>query len=87
MDTMLPEARHNNMSHIKSVLKPEVLLRSRLFALWLRFRKNDKKLPGSPDIVFPKFKAVVFARPEEYLCPPGTGLEGRGGVGMLNHWK
>lgn len=29
MDTMSPEARHNNMSHIKSVSKPEVLLRSR----------------------------------------------------------
>ena len=60
MDTMSPEARHNNMSRIKSVSKPEVLLRSRLFALGLRFRKNDRKLPGSPDIVFPKFHAVVF---------------------------
>ena len=57
---MSPETRHNNMSRIKSVSKPEVLLRSRLFSLGLRFRKNDKKLPGSPDIVFPKFKAVVF---------------------------
>ena len=75
------------MSHIKSVSKPEVMLRSCLFALGLRFRKNDKKLLGSPDIVFPKFKAVVFARPEEYLCPPGYGLEGRGSMGMLHHWK
>ena len=60
MDHLSPEARHNNMSHIKSISKPEVLLRSRLFALGLRFRKNDRKLPGSPDIVFPKFRAVVF---------------------------
>ena len=60
MDTMSPEQRHNNMSHVRSVSKPEVLLRSHLFALGLRFRKNDRKLPGSPDIVFPKFKAVVF---------------------------
>lgn len=75
------------MSHIKSVSKPEVMLRSCLFALGLRFRKNDKKLPGSPDIVFPKFKAVVFVRPEEYLCPPGTGLAGRGGLGMFHHRK
>ena len=60
MDTMTPQQRHNNMSHIKSTSKPEVLLRSRLFALGLRFRKNNRKLPGSPDIVFPKFKAVVF---------------------------
>ena len=60
MDTMTPGQRHNNMAHIKSVSKPEVLLRSRLFALGLRFRKNYRKLPGSPDIVFPKFKAVIF---------------------------
>ena len=35
MDTMSPEARYSNMSRIKSVSKPEVLLRSRLFALGL----------------------------------------------------
>ena len=60
MDTMTPDQRHNNMSRIRSVSKPEVLLRSSLFAMGLRFRKNVRKLPGSPDIVFPKFKAVVF---------------------------
>ena len=56
----VPGGPAQHMSHIKSVSKPEVLLRSCLFSLGLRFRKNDKKLPGSPDIVFPKFKAVVF---------------------------
>ncbi len=60
MDTMTPDQRHNNMSHIKSVSKPEVALRSALFRMGFRFRKNDRKLPGSPDIVFPKYHAVVF---------------------------
>ena len=40
--------------------KPEILVRRYLFSRGLRFRKNDKRLPGHPDIVFPKYKTVVF---------------------------
>lgn len=40
--------------------RPELLLRSAAFALGLRFRLHVRKLPGSPDLVFPMFKAVVF---------------------------
>ena len=40
--------------------KPEILVRKYLFSRGLRFRKNDKRLPGHPDIVFPKYKTVVF---------------------------
>lgn len=39
---------------------PEMMLRRSLHKIGLRYRLHDKKLPGSPDIVFPKFKAVVF---------------------------
>lgn len=38
----------------------EVAVRKRLFSLGYRYRKNDKRLPGKPDIVFPKYKTVVF---------------------------
>jgi len=38
----------------------EVLLRKALFALGLRFRLHVRKLPGSPDIVLPKYKSVIF---------------------------
>ena len=38
----------------------EVIVRSRLHKLGFRFRKNDSKLPGSPDIVLSKYKAVIF---------------------------
>lgn len=40
--------------------KPEVLVRKFLFSKGLRFRVCDKKLPGKPDIVLPKYKTVIF---------------------------
>ena len=40
--------------------KQEILVRKFLFARGYRFRKNDKSLPGSPDIVLPKYKTVIF---------------------------
>ncbi|HCA19260.1 MAG TPA: very short patch repair endonuclease [Treponema sp.] len=49
------------MSAIRSTGgKLEVALRSQLFRFGFRFRKNDKRLTGSPDIVFPHYKAVIF---------------------------
>jgi DNA mismatch endonuclease (patch repair protein) len=50
-----------NHSKIKSAdTKCELLLRSTLWRLGFRFRKNVKSLPGKPDIVFPKEKVAVF---------------------------
>ena len=40
--------------------KPELLLRRALFAQGLRYRLHRKDLPGTPDLVFSKFKAVIF---------------------------
>ncbi len=49
------------MSRIRSAnTKPEILVRKYLFAQGFRFRKNDKALPGCPDIVLPKYKTVIF---------------------------
>ena len=39
---------------------PEILVRKYLFAKGFRYRKNEKKLPGKPDIVLNKYKAVIF---------------------------
>lgn len=39
---------------------PEVLLRRALHALGLRFRLHDRRLPGTPDIVFPRARLAVF---------------------------
>ncbi len=40
--------------------KPEVLVRKYLFSKGFRFRKNDKRYPGKPDIISPKYKTAVF---------------------------
>jgi DNA mismatch endonuclease (patch repair protein) len=39
---------------------PELHLRKALHAMGFRYRLNDRKLPGSPDLVFPKYRAVIF---------------------------
>jgi len=52
--------RSFNMSQIRGKnTKPEVLVRKYLHARGLRFRLHDKRLPGKPDIVLPKYKTVI----------------------------
>ncbi len=61
MDNKTKEQRHINMSNIHNKdTAPEVLVRKYLFRKGLRFRKNDKRLPGHPDIVLPKYHTVIF---------------------------
>lgn len=53
--------RSFNMSQIKGKdTKPELIVRKFLFSHGLRYRLHDKKLPGKPDIVLPKYKTVIF---------------------------
>ncbi len=60
-DVHTPEVRSYNMSHIRGKdTKPEVIVRKYLFSQGFRYRKNDPRLPGKPDIVLPKYKTVVF---------------------------
>ncbi len=60
-ETVTSAQRHKNMAAIKSTGgKIEVMLRSALFRFGFRFRKNDKRLSGSPDIVFPHYRAAIF---------------------------
>lgn len=39
---------------------PEIVVRSLLHRAGFRFRKNVKSLPGTPDIVLPKYRTVIF---------------------------
>lgn len=65
MDNLTKEQRHRNMKNIKSKdTKIEVRLRKALWAKGYRYRKNDKKLPGKPDIVLSKYKIVIFCDSE-----------------------
>ncbi len=53
--------RSYNMSRIRGKdTKPELLVRKFLFSKGFRYRVNDRRLPGKPDIVLPKYKTVIF---------------------------
>ncbi len=60
-DIVCKEVRSKMMSGIRAKnTKPELIIRKGLFAKGLRYRLHDKKLPGKPDLVFPKFRVVLF---------------------------
>ncbi len=58
---MTPEQRSFCMSRIHAKnTRPELLLRHSLWRCGFRYRVNDKKLPGCPDIVLPKYRTAIF---------------------------
>ena len=60
-DCFTKEQRHLNMASIRSgSTTPELQLRRSLWRQGFRYRINDKRLPGRPDIVFSKYRTVVF---------------------------
>jgi len=53
--------RSRNMSAIRGKdTKPELTIRKGLHARGFRYRLHDRKLPGRPDLVLPKYNAVIF---------------------------
>ncbi|MBN8666185.1 MAG: DNA mismatch endonuclease Vsr [Chitinophagales bacterium] len=53
--------RSYNMSRVKGKnTYPEILVRKFLFANGIRYRLNAPKLPGKPDLVFPKYRKILF---------------------------
>jgi DNA mismatch endonuclease, patch repair protein len=60
-DNLSPEERSKNMGRIKGTdTFFEVEVRKYLFSKGFRFRKNDKRYIGKPDIVLPKFNLIIF---------------------------
>ncbi|WP_295160176.1 very short patch repair endonuclease [uncultured Brachyspira sp.] len=60
-DNKTIEERSRNMANIKCKdTKPENIVRKYLFKHGFRYRKNDKRYPGKPDIVLPKYHTVIF---------------------------
>ncbi|WP_144930201.1 MULTISPECIES: very short patch repair endonuclease [unclassified Pseudomonas] len=53
---------------------PELLIRSLLHRLGFRFRLHRKNLPGSPDIVLPRYRAVIFVHGCFWHRHPGCRL-------------
>ena len=60
-DKLTPSQRHKCMSSIRGKnTKPEILVRKELHARGFRFRLHNKKLPGSPDVVLPKYGVAIM---------------------------
>lgn len=65
MDILTPKQRFKAMSHIKGKdTSIEIKLRKALWHRGYRYRKNYKKLPGSPDIAITKYKIAIFCDSE-----------------------
>lgn len=61
MDIVDKKTRSRMMAGIRGKdTGPELVIRKQLHALGFRYRLHDTRLPGKPDIVFPKYKSVIF---------------------------
>lgn len=62
VDVVSRKVRSRMMAGIRGKnTKPELAIRSGLHALGFRFRLHGRELPGKPDLVLPKWNAVIFA--------------------------
>ena len=67
MDVLTKDQRRRNMQAIRSRnTKIEENLAKALFALGLRYRRNDKTVPGKPDITFKRLKIAIFCDSEYF---------------------
>lgn len=61
VDVLTAEQRQLNMSRIRGRdTRPEMFIRRGLHACGFRYRLQDRKLPGRPDLIFPRYRAVIF---------------------------
>lgn len=60
-DTLTPKERSERMSRVRSAdTKPEMLLRRLVHGMGYRYRLHRRDLPGTPDLVFPGRRKVIF---------------------------
>lgn len=60
-DIVSPETRSRMMSGVRGKnTKIEMIVRKALFAQGFRYRLHDRRLPGKPDLVFPRYRAVIL---------------------------
>lgn len=61
VDVHTKAQRSYNMSMIRNKdTRPEMVVRSCIHRMGYRYRLHDKKLPGKPDLVLPKYKKIIF---------------------------
>lgn len=61
MDVLTPSQRHTNMKAVRSkATGPEMIVRHWLWRCGFRYRLNDPRLPGLPDLVLRKYRTCIF---------------------------
>ena len=74
-DFLSREERSNRMSRIRSRdTAPELALRKALHAMGFRYRVDDRRLPGRPDLVFPRYRTIVFVHGCFWHRHPGCNI-------------
>ncbi|MFA5296365.1 MAG: very short patch repair endonuclease [Methanoregulaceae archaeon] len=87
VDTRTKEQRHKIMAAVRSKdTQPELLVRKYLWAHGIRYRLHLKSLPGTPDIVIPKLKIVIFVHGCFWHGHESCSL-GRLPKSHLDYWK
>ena len=75
-DTLSVQARSARMSLIRGKdTKAELVLRRLVFALGYRYRLHDRRLPGSPDLVFRKRRKVILSARMLHLVSTTSAAE------------
>ena len=73
MDTVSPEQRSAIMARVKSHgTEPELKIRRLVWGLGYRYRLNDRRLPGRPDLLFPRLRKIIFVHGcfwHQHSCP------------------
>ena len=87
VDTRTKEQRNKIMAAVRSKdTQPEILVRKYLWAHGIRYRLHMKSLPGTPDIVIPKLKIVIFVNGCFWHGHEGCSL-GRLPKSRVEYWK
>lgn len=78
LDNLTPVQRKQAMRQVRSSdTTPERVVRITAHALGFRFRLKNRDLPGSPDLIFPRLRAVIFVHGcfwHQHQCRRGARL-------------
>jgi DNA mismatch endonuclease, patch repair protein len=87
VDTISPDRRSENMRRIRSKgTKPEMVVRQLAHGMGYRYRLHSPKLPGKPDLVFPRLKKIVEVR-GCFWHQHGDCIDSHVPKSRMNYWR